>query len=91
MLSHNQYLSDMHDGVGAAHKTLSPISLTATEATRLHKSINATSDPERMKDDTIFRTNGAIGANNAQRINGISESFHQARIEGRLWSPMNKF
>ncbi len=76
-MNHDQYLADMHDGVDLAHKTLSPTSLTVTEATRLHKSINATPDPDRLKDDTIFRTNGVVGVNNAQRINGISESFHQ--------------
>jgi hypothetical protein len=74
-MKHDQYLEDLHDGVDMAHKNRGPTSITVTEATRLHKSINATTDPERMKDDTIFRTNGACGANDAQRINGIADSF----------------
>jgi hypothetical protein len=67
----------MHDGVDLAHKSAIAGRLTVTEATRLHKSINAYGDPDRMKDDTIFRTDRKCGANNAERINGIAESFHQ--------------
>lgn len=74
-MKHDEYKNVMHDGVDLAHNTLSPTSITVTEATRLHKSINTTSDSERMKDDTIFRTNGVVGANKAERINGIAESF----------------
>ncbi len=79
-MNHDYWKEVLHDGVDAAHKTLSPTSLTATETTQLHKSINATSDPERMKDDTIFRTNGVCGVNKAERINGISEAFHQLNM-----------
>jgi hypothetical protein len=74
-MNHDQWKTDLHDGVDMAHKTLSPTAVTITEATRLHKSIDATPDPERMKDDTLFRTDGVCGANKAERINGIAESF----------------
>ena len=86
MLKHDQYLADMHDGVTAVHirlqagKNCGPTAITDTEAARLHKSINATLDPDRMKDDTIFRTNGVCGAGKTGRINGISKSFHQLNM-----------
>ena len=68
-------------GIGKTYMGAAPfVPLTVTEMTRLHKSINATSDPDRMKDDTIFRTNGVCGVNKAERINGISESVHQLNM-----------
>lgn len=73
MIAHDQWREDMYDGVDLWVRD----GLRAGDDHRLHKSINATSDPERMKDDTIFRTGGVIGRNNAERINGIAESFHQ--------------
>ncbi len=79
-MNHDQWKKDMHDGVDAAHKTLSPTAITIAEATRLHKSAIAISNPDRMKDDTLFRTNGVCGGGKAKRINGISESFHQLNI-----------
>ena len=71
----DQYLADMHDGVDAAHKAQSPTSVTVTEATRLHKSINAPVDPERLKDDTIFRTDGKCGASKPERVARLRLEF----------------
>lgn len=78
-MKHDQYLKDMHDAVDAA--AISAVAEEQAQVTldksRLHKSINAAGDPERMKDDTIFRTNGRCGASAPERINGIAESFHR--------------
>ena len=77
MIKHDQWKDDLHDGIDLAHKNYGPTSITVTEATRLHKSINTDIDPDRLKDDTIFRTDGACGENKAERINGVAEAFHQ--------------
>ena len=79
-MKHDQWKEDLHDGVDAASQWPTREALTMTEATQLHKSINATSDPDRMKDDTVFRTNGIVGMNNMERINGIAEAFHQLNM-----------
>lgn len=74
-MNHDQWKEDMHDGVVAAERLPFPIGFSMIEARALHKSIDAPIDPERMKDDTIFRTNGVCGVNKTERINGIAESF----------------
>lgn len=73
-MKHDQWQQDMKDGIVAAHLSKK---ITVTEGGRLRQSVTATVDPDRMKDDTIFRTNGKCGMNKAERINGISESFHR--------------
>lgn len=73
-MKYDQYKNVMHDGVDAAYKGRA---INFLNCDQLHKSINATTDPERLKDDTLFRTGGVIGRNKAERINGIAESFHQ--------------
>lgn len=72
-MNHDQWKEDMMAGATAAHLSRT---IDMTEGGRLRKSVNASADPERMKDDTIFRTNGACGKNKAERINGLAESFH---------------
>lgn len=74
MLSHDQWKDDMMGGIVAAHLSKE---INVLEGGRLRASVKSDTDPDRMKDDTAFRTGGVVGANKAERINGIAESFHQ--------------
>lgn len=71
-MKHDQWKDDMMGGIVAAHLSKK---INVLEGGRLRASVKSDIDTERAKDDTIFRTNGAIGANKAERINGIAESF----------------
>ena len=73
MLSHDQWREDMMGGIVAAHLSKK---ITLIEGGRLRTSVKSEVDPDRMKDDTLFRTDGVCGMNKAERINGIAESFH---------------
>ncbi len=77
MLKHDQWREDLFSGIVAAHLSRK---ITLTEAGRLRASVKSDIDTDRAKDDTLFRTNGVCGVNKAERINGISESFHQLNM-----------
>ena len=77
MLVHDQWREDIFGGIAAAHLSMK---ITLTEAGRLRASVKSDIDIDHAKDDTIFRTNGVCGAGKAERINGISESFHQLNM-----------
>lgn len=77
-MNDDQYKKDMHDAVDAAHKnSWAQQPVTVTEVSQLHKSIDAPVDPERMKDDTIFRTGGECGTNKSERMGILNWGFHQ--------------
>jgi len=71
-MKHDQYKTDMMDAVTAVYKARG---LTTLGAGGLRASILAPRDPDRMKDDTIFRTNGKCGASTLERAVGLSEAF----------------
>ena len=88
----NQWRIDMNDGVDAAFKTLTT---THSGRCKLIDSITDPIDEERMRANTVLRTNGRVDGQPVERTSGyehtaLGGAFKRAREEGRVWSRFHK-
>jgi len=86
-MKHDQWKTDMMDAVTAVYKARE---LTTFGAGQLRASILALIDPDRMKADTVLRTNGGL-VMNRHLVSGcefdvLASAFGRAKEEGRIWS-----
>jgi len=87
-MNHDQWKTDMMDAVTAVYKARG---LTTFGAGQLRASVLAPRDPDRMKDDTIFRTNGKAGGEQVDTTSSyefpaLAGAFNRVKEEGRVWS-----